>query len=1074
MASASAMTYTPSVSSGANPDSENTSATVSSSCDNELLTLDISTNGTSRSSNKRSYFDRAYLTFPSDAESPKKRRKQSTPVKITSGATDSEQAVLEEGKLEQPNSSCSPVLDSSTPSPEVFTPPVKRIAEERETSPNSAPAPASDLFKLDFGAPSWMSDIHNKPPEEWLNTPPLHNVPFSFPSLQSPALPGQLPLMDVNQQSGLLLSRPLNQPRIRIFNPDAYCELCNKEFCNKYFLKTHKANKHGIYTDLPPNEINYMPGQIKVTGERGATPPLKLQDTPPKISTPLLPPSCDICQKKFTHKGMIKRHKIKVHGIVYDSDPENNDNSNTDQNISDSNSETHQITVSPNSNYQGEAPSTVPECLKPFLDTEFDSDNVQQFQRWPISIHSPSTLNQQVREAIHRPRGLGIVNPEAFCEICCKEYCNKYFLRTHKLKRHGIAIPNDDPPVPGTKDGDTRNMQTSPLNLIKSEQNSNESKDDVMMCGICGVHVSQKYMKAHYEACHTTGRTSSPLSNKSNNDELNTSETASNDKADNDSSINEDLKKLQTMILQLNNLNVCQIVTCNVCCKEFENKFYLQAHMMSDHGQLYMKITDEKISIQTTTPVPTEIAPPVSKPPTEIPKIEIEPRLTAPQQIDLNTMPRSSQMSTPTNLDRRQSISLAPTNSYCEICNKELCNKYFMKTHMQRMHGIEIENGAQIGGVVCNICNKELCSKYFLRVHKHNTHGIVEDGGGITTPMAQIPSQPSLSKQATNDDSNQPTPTTSSDPPINDVALKPSDITDLNHRYFAHFTEVCPICSRRFRSTKWLKAHLVTDHGKLDDPKWEELDLMYNKHKQEMINDVKAQDPEEDSPNVGIQSLLSNIFGQDDFNSKKYYCTSCNFSTPVLAFLFVHERSHGPPTSKNTCPICSQTYRSSELLQQHILVQHKPILPSISDKKPLATLPLESPKTPSPIIKTEQLTEEHETSSILRRLTPNDVAQNLSEISKQMQLPTTYALPHHQYNVELGAGIDHENENNIDEKYMMQPFLIEELRNTENNINSDLSVGQSVQLRLVPSLVYLPVREKVTTPLTTSIKLTPT
>ena len=37
--------------------------------------------------------------------------------------------------------------------------------------------------------------------------------------------------------------------RVQIFNPEAYCELCNKEFCNKYFLKTHKANKHGIYSE---------------------------------------------------------------------------------------------------------------------------------------------------------------------------------------------------------------------------------------------------------------------------------------------------------------------------------------------------------------------------------------------------------------------------------------------------------------------------------------------------------------------------------------------------------------------------------------------------------------------------------------------------------------------------------------------------------------------------------------------------------------------------------------------------------------------------------------------------------
>jgi len=35
--------------------------------------------------------------------------------------------------------------------------------------------------------------------------------------------------------------------------------------------------------------------------------------------------------------------------------------------------------------------------------------------------------------------------------------------------------------------------------------------------------------------------------------------------------------------------------------------------------------------------------------------------------------------------------------------------------------------GNSMGGVVCDICNKELCSKYFLKVHKQNTHGIMTD-----------------------------------------------------------------------------------------------------------------------------------------------------------------------------------------------------------------------------------------------------------------------------------------------------------------------------------------------------------
>ena len=75
----------------------------------------------------------------------------------------------------------------------------------------------------------------------------------------------------------------------------------------------------------------------------------------------------------------------------------------------------------------------------------------------------------------------------------------------------------------------------------------------------------------------------------------------------------------------------------------------------------------------------------------------------------------------------------APAN-YCNICNKELCNKYFMKTHMQKMHGINLDDypreAANSGGVICDICQKELCSKYFLKVHKSNTHGITDFNNG--------------------------------------------------------------------------------------------------------------------------------------------------------------------------------------------------------------------------------------------------------------------------------------------------------------------------------------------------------
>ena len=39
---------------------------------------------------------------------------------------------------------------------------------------------------------------------------------------------------------------------------------------------------------------------------------------------------------------------------------------------------------------------------------------------------------------------MGVNNGDTFCEICSKQFCNKYFLRMHKLKKHGICSPEID------------------------------------------------------------------------------------------------------------------------------------------------------------------------------------------------------------------------------------------------------------------------------------------------------------------------------------------------------------------------------------------------------------------------------------------------------------------------------------------------------------------------------------------------------------------------------------------------------------------------------------------------------
>ncbi|XP_013168684.1 PREDICTED: zinc finger protein 628-like [Papilio xuthus] len=417
---------------------------------------------------------------------------------------------------------------------------------------------------------------------------------------------GDLPLPPFDPLAAFRLLPRHDPPRI--FNPEAYCDLCCKEFCNKYFLKTHRANKHGIYD-----------------GDAQPVP----QPSPPRRA----------------------------------SDEES---------------------------------GGTPRRLSP-----------DSARRARGSGFQPDVL-----------RRLGVINPEAFCEICCKEYCNKYFLRTHRERRHGVPVqrsPAATPPMQPLPSAPLTPALHSPPALPQPPHISPSPYDADMPAEV------KRECEDDLEQALRDGQTS-PLN-------LIVEERG----AASPGSASEELRKLQTMISQLNELAA------------------------------------ERLS--------------------EEPAEGARPQSTSPPAQD----------------ERRSAGSAAAGSSFCEICNKELCNKYFMRTHMQRMHGISLESGTQLGGVTCDICHKELCSKYFLRVHKHNTHG--------------IPAPPA---------------------PANAAPAEP-----------------CPLCARRFRGPRALRAHLLAEHAppaRPAPPPPRPLDLLVR--------------------------------------DKPYACSYCPFTTDVLAFLFAHERAH--------------------------------------------------------------------------------------------------------------------------------------------------------------------------------------
>lgn len=913
----------------------------------------------------------------------------------------------------------------------------KKEPHEEVLKPERPSPPAEAAASVSRSELPWINELQSK---EWLNA----NLPtLPFP----PGNPMFMALAPYSQPDSI----PSRQP-IRIFNPDAYCELCNKEFCNKYFLKTHKANKHGIYSDPPASE----PSNAGAVNIPSYSVNVKLPSSVPssdKIDTKsqhtAMNPFNDIFSNPFPPKFFPKLNKPNQHPNFFD---EVADNSTSFSSNGLPNGETEV-----KSNDETEESSSPRNTI---FETNFKTEPDQESTSFLTSCSklSPSQQNREI-DLSNRLRRIGVMNPKAFCEICCKEYCNKYFLRTHKMKRHGIFIPDEkDKEMKNDQVSSMtwqQNTQTSPLNLIMSEQNSSERKTTSpteISCDACGI----KFQNASLAQLHNISMHSKQNDPHRNIEEMKKEiEMSSNsDKTINADAISEDLQKLQTMILQLNDLDVSRTTNlCNICNKEFENKYFLHAHMMTEHGLLVEESSENEktaeIESGTNNNTVCDVCGKDVQNAEDMKKHIAEFHSNNQQQISENkddqngfVIPEKT-ISKNTAPEPRASMNLTPTSSYCEICNKELCNKYFMKTHMQRMHGIEIENGAQIGGVVCDICNKELCSKYFLRVHKHNTHGIVEYGASLL--------QPRRSENDTTSNSN------SNVQAEQDTALKSTDLADMSHRYFTHFTEVCTICSRRFRSTKWLKAHLLSDHGQAGAEKWSEVE----QHLQQSMLQHSKSTPktERASPTLkipssiqdnqhklGIQNVFSSIFGADETSGKVYHCSFCPFSTPLLPLLFVHERSHSVQTSDGEniplkCPVCPQTFLQSELLQRHMFSQH-PFIPLPPFFNGSGDTIGEVSNTGEPSESAEEDGSKGEEKAAKARKVKRKV-----EISSELK--ATYAIPQSGGDEASGSG------------YVMQAFMLEE------------ETASSTDRRFIPSVVFLPVVQKQAAPVTVTFTLTP-
>jgi hypothetical protein len=902
-------------------------------------------------------------------------------------------------------------------------------------------------------------------PDMPFGMPPSFMFPGMAPNASSPGLN----MSRAEMEQGFTPLRTGDRPQI--FNIEAYCKLCNKEFCNKYFLKTHMANKHGVYSDPPPTtssnggSLRFEGGSFPSSMTIGPPPPsiydksARFQYTSPpmSVSLPTTPvsfsgsfttsmrpswPCSDSPRMAPLPPSLLPQQPLP---------PQQSPNRGSDgsQSRPQSNTGLRSPLPSPTMRPQSQGPTdrATPNSMspksgppplisgRPFAEAgegeereereeggERPSemvmpklDNLPPGIRLPmvpslnpfgplpffnmnpmspmdvlrkeddgkgremLSIpgmpgsrltipsssgksHKAGSSNGPKKDGMtpDRLRQMGVINADAFCEYCCKEFCNKYFLRVHKLKKHGVCSPElppekvqkilaqmakeagktgqPMPPLtlgspsvsrpPGSSDsprpqGALGGALSAPLNLIRppllpnflnlppldpiplqtrdderSSSSSDKGPDDREEGRPANLHFLPLPTHMMEPECELKIDESAPViksplpegpreQSESSEDHEQKSLDGNRVTTDHQSKpedASEGLANLQNMIMKLNNSKpraAESTTVCKICNKDMDNKYFLHAHMMNEHGVLHVE-NDEMPRRSPNPPVtlpqfPADLSksafpaltipspllsrpppltsmangfPKLSDKPLDFPKSLFEQMQGLPRPSFLDQMKKDlggaidipmSPLKRPTERDpNKKPASLS--RSYCEICKKELCNKYFMKTHMMKMHGIMMEQGPPNGGVSCDICKKELSSRYFLKVHMANGHGLNEDGSPIPPhlrengllnmfPIGEFPPPPMgefsrlLMQQGEKNMER-----------LKELDRQKSQETNGQ-------SHVCSLCSNSFPDIIALQVHIIKNHGAL--PPTTGVDILFNKGK-ELAKDGDANNDEDE------------------------------------------------------------------------------------------------------------------------------------------------------------------------------------------------------------------------------------
>ena len=650
---------------------------------------------------------------------------------------------------------------------------------------------------------------------------------------------------NINSEGEIINRNYGENGKARIFHKDAFCKMCDREFCNKYFLKTHMANKHGIYeSGSPPSSSS-----PKMFGSNGDVP--NPPTGPSFAETLAMLPS-------VTGSGAFSAFGPPL--------------------------PMPSLAESAKTSTQAPPPPLLPPSM-PSLATSSSNSS----QKYPLPM-LPSLAPKQQRQSPNLPStkpnssssssSSSSSKPtskdmEDYCEICQKHFCNKYYLKKHKQDVHGII------PEPSTGNSGKRRSNNSSSNNSSSApavSSSNSSPlSDVMSNAPLGGHLppgldgmppglsnvmfinpfappfALQSASVLQQAAAAAGfppglpLPTPPPPPVSQPSPINSTSPGS-------------LPPTSNASANTNGEQRNPEAYCDLCRKEFCNIHFLKIHKANKHGVFYEDLPHiiQQASLSQLPVLNVPSLPPTSShsepsPPGGV--IQIAP--TA-QESGVKV---KAEKQDGARAENDRPLDLFPSSSPgsvkgepCGVCKKEFNNKYSLQIHMINAHNMkpaDLDMALGLGAepksehllqgtmfsnmiaakladrVMCDICNKEVCNKYFLKTHKLKVHGIdtsnCNSSNNSEREMESPPrtksssviksSPPGAPRPPSTEPSTVKMPTTPTKPEPSPQPLPPRPNDEELLKMGIDPEAYCEICKKEFCSKYFLKTHRANIHG---------------------------------------------------------------------------------------------------------------------------------------------------------------------------------------------------------------------------------------------------------------------